>query len=119
MKKIVTLILISILLSIGLLCGCTEQNTSQADDEARFVGTWGAYSENFQTTFSMTFSSDGTFTHGPMVFDWQIKDGKLFLLDEDGKEQSSYNYYFTENDTKLHLQTVGTDVYVTYTKEVQ
>ena len=118
MRKIVKLLVISILISVGLISGCAETNNSSSDEEEKFVGTWEAYSES---SISMTFNSDGTFSQvtpfGLIVRNWEVKDEKLVLTGETDSETSSYNYYFSENDTKLHLQTVGTDVYVEYIKK--
>jgi len=116
MKKIAIFLIVFIVITVGLLNGCTETNKSLSDEERRFVGTWGATSENFQ--ISMTFYSDGTFKQNFIERKWEVKDGLLVLTGETDLETSSYDYYFTEDDTKLHLQTSGTDVYVVYTKQL-
>lgn len=116
MKKLTIFLFGFMLISVGFLNGCTETNKSLSDEELRFVGTWVAYSENFQ--ISMTFYSDGTFKQSVIERNWEVKNGLLLLTGETDLEDSSYNYYFTEDDNKLHLQTTGTDVYVAYSKQV-
>jgi len=116
MKNKIILILVIMAITLGFLSGCTETK-NLSEEEKRFIGTWTANSENFQIL--MTFNPDRTFKQSFIERNWEIKDGLLVLTGETDLETSSYNYYFSENDTILNLQTVGTDVYVPYTKQIE
>jgi hypothetical protein len=117
MKKNLILIIFTFIILTGLLSGCAENKLSE--EEEKFIGTWEAFSEYFQTTITMTFHSDGTFTQGEINRNWEVKNDLLVLTGNVEQETSSYNYYFSENNTKLYLQTVGTDFYIPYTKQLE
>ena len=117
MKKLTIFLICFMVLSVGFLNGCTETNNPLSDEERRFVGTWGAYSELFNMTILINFYSDRTFTQGEVHRNWEIKEGKLVLTGDNNEGVTSYDYYFSENDTILNLRTLGADVYVAYTKQ--
>ncbi len=111
MKKTVILLIALMVISVGFLCGCNEVSNSLSGDE-RFVGTW----EEKSTT--ITLFSDGTGQFAFMGFVWDIKDEKLVITIGDNELVYSYDYYFSENNSKLHLKDVsGGGDFVVYTKQ--
>lgn len=66
----------------------------------------------------MTFFTDGTCSLGGVGATWEIKDSKLVITMGNNELVSSYDYYFSEDDTKLHLRTSGSDKYDIYSKQL-
>lgn len=101
------------------MSGCQEVTNSFPSEEGRFVGTW----ENNSTKSTITFFSDGTCSSSDILpysglrGVWEIKDDKLVITHEHGIIISTYDYYFSENNSKLHLKNVGGENYKVYTKQ--
>jgi hypothetical protein len=97
---------ISTLLVVLVLSGCIESQ-SQSSEEKRFVGTWNM--EGVEKT--VIFHSDGDMN---VVFGdkYEVKDGKLVILTRfaGGYTQESYDYTFSNNDTRLILINIDTKV---------
>jgi len=119
MKTKIFVIFTLLIIIEGFLSGCTETNNGLSSEEERFVGTWEPNNEDFPLPIFLNFSSDRVFTQGPIQRNWEVKDGKLILTGDVPQETSRYDYYFTEEDTILHLQTEGQNVYIPYTKVTQ
>jgi hypothetical protein len=120
MKTKIFVIFTLLIIIEGFLSGCTETNNGLSSEEERFVGTWEAYSENFQMTILLIFEADRTFTQEPIVAQWRIRDGRLVISGENLPE-SQYDYYFTDEDTVLYIRTVGapSDTYISYNKMLE
>ncbi|KYK23783.1 hypothetical protein AYK24_00690 [Thermoplasmatales archaeon SG8-52-4] len=104
MKKYLILHLV-IVMFIGIfLSGCSE---SQSIEEQRFVGTW--IMEEMETT--ITFYSNGEIK-GVFGDKYEIKDGKFVILTRfaGGYNQEFYSYSFYNNDTRLTLTNIETEV---------
>ncbi len=104
------LFLVVVLLVVGL-SGCEELNIGSGNsEETRFVGTWKTTSHDSYYPISgfenvtYIFFSDGTASYSTSGVDfpgtWELKDGKLVAI---LGMYEVYDYYFSENDTKLIL----------------
>jgi hypothetical protein len=104
-KQIVIVGLVILLIFVGL-SGCTETNSLSAE-EKKFVGTW--IMQGPETI--ITFYSDGQMG-GDLGQKYEIKDGKLAILTEisGGYKQELYNYSFSDNETKLILIDINTNI---------
>lgn len=81
-------------------------------EESRFVGTWKT---NMGPT--LIFYSDGTCTYGITDTFYEIKDGKLVVKDPESGTVLTYDYYFSDDDTKLTLIDVNSGITTTYIKQ--
>ena len=104
---------ISILLVVFVLSGCIE-NQSQSKEEQRFVGTWKMEG----TKINVTFYSNGDMKS---VFGdkYEVKDGKLAILSRfaGGYTQELFDYTFSNNDTRLVMINIDTEVIHTLIKQ--
>lgn len=115
-KKILVVGILLVLVAVGL-SGCNESLPSSNID-SKLVGTW-VYN-TYGVDLVITFFSDGKFNDEYLFSgEYEIKDEKLVISSViDGTEFSRvYDYYFTENNTKLHLTEVGMDDTTIYTKQ--
>ena len=115
-KKILVVGILIVLMSVGLM-GCNEVLLS-SNIESKLVGTWVYHASGVD--LEITFFSDGKFNDEYLFSgEYEIKDEKLVMTSTiDGTEFSRvYDYYFTENNTKLHLTDVGTNETTIYTKQ--
>jgi hypothetical protein len=112
-KNILTVVGITILIICVCLSGCFESD-SQSDEEQRFVGTWNM--EEMETT--VTFYSNGVIG-GFFGDEYEIKDDKLIILSRFAGtiKQESYDYSFSNNDTRLILININTEVKHTLIKQ--
>ncbi len=110
-KQIIMLGIVVIILAVGL-SGCNEIDSPLPSVEEKFIGTWKASQYDFHTFFS-----DGTSSQSGFGGVWEIKDDKLVITQEHGTIIKTYDYYFSENNTKLHLKNVGGESYTVYTKQ--
>jgi hypothetical protein len=103
--------IIGLIICVGF-SGCFESN-NQSNEEQRFVGTW--IMEGMETT--VTFYSNGVIS-GFFGDEYEIKDAKLILLSRFAgtTKQESYNYSFSNNDTRLILININTEVIHTLIK---
>ena len=124
MRKITILVIALMVISVGFLSGCNESDgDSQSSEENRLVGTWKA--DNIYTTLgkTVTFFSDGTCSTSDILpisglrGVWEIKDDKLVITHQHSIINSTYDYYFSENNSKLHLKNVGGENYKVFTKQ--
>lgn len=83
-------------------------------EESRFVGTW-----KNEKSGTLIFYSDGTIVLGIIEGTYELKDGKLVIRALSGEVNlvSVYDYYFSENDTKLNLIDINSGITTTYTKQ--
>ena len=104
-KQLIIIGIIVLLITVGL-CGCTETNSLSAE-EKKFVGTW--IMQGPETI--ITFYSDSRMG-GDLGQKYEIKDGKLIILTEisGGYKQELYNYSFSDNETKLILIDINTNI---------
>ena len=111
MKKVTILLIALMVISVGFLSGCNEASNILSGEKNKFVGTWkGSY-------FSITFFSDGSCSYSSLGAIWDIKDEKLVITIGNNELVYSYDYYFSDDNTKLHLKSAGEDDYTTYTKQ--
>ena len=97
MNKKILISGIAILLVCVSLSGCFENRDN------RFVGTWAH--RDYGSIFEYFSDGKGTIQGTPMT--WEIKDGKLVMKWLDGESALTYNYEFSENNTKLTLTNVN------------
>jgi len=116
-KHLIVLGIAVLLICVGL-SGCEELNTendgntvSQSD---RFIGTWKNEGNSYEI---ITLFSDGACSYLGISGFWELKDGKLVLDLYTSGLTITYDYYFSEEYTKLNLRQVGGDNYSTYTKQ--
>ncbi len=109
-KKLLIFGIAALLICIGL-SGCFE---GQSSEEQHFVGTWDM--EGMETT--ITFSSNGAMS-GFFVGDYEVKDDKLVTSSRYAGtvKKESYNYTFSNNDTRLILIHLNTKVIHTLIKQ--
>lgn len=101
MKKIPILLIALMVISVGFLSGCNEENNSLTDEESIFVGTW----KGDGLWDIIAFFSDRTCSHYlDLSGTWEIKDGKLVITEKDGLFK--YDYLFTNDDNTLTLTNV-------------
>lgn len=102
---------ISVLLICIGLSGCTENLSSE---EQRFVGTWKM--EGMETT--ITFYSNGGIS-GFLGDEYEVKDGKFVILTRYAgtTKRELYDYTFSNNDTRLILINIDTEVVHTLIKQ--
>ena len=113
MNKNLLICEISVLLVGIFLSGCFESQ-SQSSEEQRFIGTW--IMEEMETT--ITFYSNGGM-NGVFGDEYEIKDGKFVISTRfaGGYKQELYNYTFSNNDTRLILININTEVTHTLIKQ--
>jgi hypothetical protein len=106
MKKHLILFGVAVLLSGIVISGCFESQ-SLSSEEKRFVGTWNMDGMESPVTFHSNGEISGFFGE-----EYEIKDGKLVILKRfaGGYRQESYNYTFSNNDTRLILINIKTEV---------
>ena len=119
MNKYLIVLAITILLICVGLSGCEELNTendgNSGSESNRFVGTWKKEGASYEI---ITLFSDGTCSYyAGMSGFWELKDGKLVLDIYTSGLIITYDYYFSEENTKLNLRHVGGESYSTYTKQ--
>lgn len=100
MNKKLLIVAIAVLLICVGLSGCNET----ANDTSRFIGTW--ISEDGY--FIYTFYSDGTgkitgYYDENKSATWEIKDGKLTIISDDGHNININAYYFSNDDKMLTI----------------
>lgn len=123
------------MLVVVLLCGCTsidsdqeyvvEQDNEQNHEQEynselnRFVGVWQYIEDVGWTGYNRTMIlfSDGTGELYGFFLVWELKDGKLVIYQADGLLVYTYDYLFSNNDTKLTLTTVSGDTSQVYIKQ--
>lgn len=91
--------IVILFVSIGL-CGCINEN----GERSKFLGTW--ISEDGY--FIYTFYSDGTgkitgYYDENKSATWEIKDGKLTIISDDGHNVNINDYYFSNDDKMLTI----------------
>jgi hypothetical protein len=114
-KTILSLILIVII--IGVLIGCTETTNNISKEESRFVGTWDSEENPDIIPIKLILNSDGSASVNGMKSTWELKNDKLIVTIIDLPLVSTFDYYFTKNDTILHLRLEGNEVFDIYFKE--
>jgi uncharacterized alpha/beta hydrolase family protein len=121
MKMKTILLFILMVIIIGFLIGCTEttNNNSNEDsnEESRFVGTWDSEENPDIIPIKLILNSDGTSTVNGMNSTWELKNGQLIVTIIDLELVSTFDYFFTENDTILHLRLEGNDVFDIYFRQ--
>jgi len=115
-KRVLLIILIVII--IGFLIGCTETKNNISNEESRFVGTWNSEEDPAIIPIKLILNSDGTSAVNGMKSIWELKNGQLIVTIIEIELVSTFDYYFTENDTILHLRLEGNDVFDIYFKEL-
>lgn len=99
MKKLLILFGVAVMLICVGLSGCVDSQ-SLSSEEQRFVGTWDMEGMESPVIFHSNSQISGFFGE-----EFEIKDGKLVILKRFAGvyRQESYNYTFSNNDTKLIL----------------
>ena len=94
------------LLFVLVFSGCFESQ-SQSSEEKRFVGTWDMEG----TKVIVKFFSNGEMD-AVLGDKYEVKDGKLAILSKfaGGYTQVLYDYTFSNNDTRLVLINIDTEV---------
>jgi hypothetical protein len=112
MNKHTFLYVLSAIFTGIVFSGCIESQ-SLSGEEQRFVGSW--IMEGMESP--VTFHSNGEIS-GFFGEEYEIEDGKLFILKRfaGGSRQESYNYTFSDNDTRLILINIKTGVTHTLNK---
>jgi hypothetical protein len=118
MKKKLVLIFVLIVIAVGFLNGCTETSNNIPTEESRFIGTWKSEENPLIIPVTLILYSEGTSLMGGLNSTWELKEGQLVITLTDNELVSSFDYYFTEDDTVLHLQLFGNDVYDIYLKQI-
>ena len=95
---------IFILLICIFFTGCTE---SLSNEEQRFIGTWQM--EEMNTNITFYSNGDVSDFFGDT---FEVKDGKFVILTRfaGGNKQQLYDYSFSDNDTKLVLTNINTQI---------
>ena len=106
MNKNILIWAIMVLIVIMFFSGCFE-NQTQSSEEMRFVGTW----DMDGTEVTIKFYSNGEMD-SVLGDKYEVKDGKLAILSKfaGGYTQVLYDYSFSNNDTKLVLINLDTEV---------
>lgn len=124
MKKIQILLIVLIVISVGLLCGCNEQQKANKND---FIGAWRVveisignasfgvitmtfytndtvYTENNYTGLEHDFEEDvlGSWS------DWELNDDRLCMTPQGTEYTTCYGYEFSNGGNSLTLTYVGT-----------
>jgi hypothetical protein len=108
-KKKLIICEISVLLIVIILSGCVEsQNNEELNNEKqRFVGSW--IMEGMETPITLYTNGEISGLTGD---EFDIKEGKFVILRRfaGGYLSELYNYSFSNNDTKLVLINIDTEV---------
>lgn len=83
MKKIIVLVLVSILLCL-CITGC---------DTRKIIGTWNYTEDEISMDFTFKSGNKGVVTVGDVEYEtaWQIEDGELYLImNNDGETQTVF-----------------------------
>ncbi len=96
-----------------ILSGCFESQ-SLSIEEQRFVGTW--IMKGIDSPF--VFYSNGD-VNGFFGNEYKVEDGKFIILNRyaGGYIQEFYDYIFSDNDTRLILININTEVIHTLNKQ--
>jgi len=126
-KNILPLVLV--LMVVPMFTGCTDINPFSSDED-KLVGTWKAEGKVVESGWlkdyevmglpeTLVFFSDGTVSFDYAEGTYEIKDGKLVLefVGEEGTVNLVFDYYFSDNDTKLHLVSLSGEHSCTYIKQ--
>ena len=97
--------------------GCIETTNNISDEERRFVGEWNSEVNPKIIPVTLILNSDGTANMGGLISTWELKNGQLIISASEFEFVSNYDYFFTENDTILHLRLEGNDVFDVYLKQ--
>ena len=121
MRKITILPIALLVISAGLLSGCTDEETNvNAVELAKFVGTWNAtmLSGNLSETDIYVFNDGGacTYTFLKTPGSYAINNSKLVVILQTGTTYT-YTYEFSDDDIILALTNTDTGVTTTYTKQ--
>jgi hypothetical protein len=106
MNKNLLIWVILFLIAVLVFSGCFESQ-GLTNEEKRFVGTWDMEG----TEVTINFYSNGEMD--TVLGDkYEVKDGKLAILSKfaGGYTQVLYDYSFSNNDTKLVLINLDTEV---------
>jgi len=105
---VISLILVSIIIS-----GCFESQ-SLSSEEQRFVGTW--IMEGIESPIIFYPNGD---INGFIGNEFKVEDGKFVILSRyaGGYIQEFYDYIFSDNDTRLILTNINTEVIHTLNKQ--
>ena len=116
--KMKTILLFTLMvIIIGFLIGCTETTNNISYEESRFVGTWNSEENPKIIPVTLILNSDGTSIMGGLNSIWELKNGQLIITASDYELVSTFDYFFTENDTILHLRLEGNDVFDIYLRQ--
>ena len=120
---------IVLMLIVLVFVGCTDINPLNSDKD-KLVGTWKAEGKVVESGWIkdfevmglpevLIFFSDGTVSFDYIEGTYEIKDGKLVLefVGEGGIVNLVFDYYFSDNDTKLHLVSLSGERSCTYIKQ--
>ena len=106
MKNLIAFTVVSLVLSIVLLSGCTgsTNENSKNPDFSKIVGTWTSDTDRVERTFlsngavqDTTEGYDGT---------WNISNHKIVFVDVFG-DRTEFSYEFSNNDNTLQLRGEG------------
>ena len=116
--KMKTILLFTIMvIIIVFLIGCTETTNNISDEESRFIGTWNSEVNPKIIPVTLVLNSDGTSNMGGLISTWELKNGQLIITASELELVSTFDYFFSENDTILHLRLEGNDVFYVYLKQ--
>jgi uncharacterized membrane protein len=115
MKKDAILIIVLFVFLLGLLCGCTEnensenQNNSQEITAEKFIGEWNGEEVTNKINITVTFYSNKTGSFQSIPITWELNNSQLELGMFQGESPSFYTYQFIEGYTKLTLKNIYAD----------
>ena len=93
MKKIAILLIVILVVSVGFLSGCVNE-------ESRFIGTWAD-----QKGYNLVIFSDGTYTNEDITTTysgtWELKDDKIVFTVQE--VDLPFSYSFSNNGNTLTL----------------
>jgi len=118
MRIKVILLFVTIIITVGFLVGCTETNNKKPGEESRFVGTWKSEDNPKIIPVTLVLNSDGTSLVSDMNGTWELKDGQLIVILGNNDLVSVFDYFFTEDDTVLHLRLSGNEEFDIYFRQL-
>lgn len=102
MKKVAIMFIVLMMICVGFMSGCTSN--PQDTERNKFVGTWTCVGGPSKGN-SFTCFSDGTGALSAVSMTWVLKE-ENFVISAKGIT-ISYNYSFSDNDSKLILTITG------------
>ena len=120
MGKIAILLIVSMVIGIVFLSGCTDNPF--VSEKNKLVGTW---EEQLTSSTTLVFFSDGTCVSNShegastSSGEWELKDNKLVMTITFGEETTTsfWDYSFSNDDNILYLTSVGSDTVFVFDRQ--